>query len=119
MSNIPNVRFGYYNVKLVQDFNFGISLSKLNYIKYKDKILIEVNEKIMQILKEVIQTTDIFDNLYDYVYENKFTKRAVVCLDSKFNIKLINSEKYKKIVSIESLINSMSKKNLRKFIKLV
>lgn len=116
LTNISNIKFGHYNIKLTENYK-GMTLMKLNFIKYKEKTIVEVNEKIMQILKNAIQTTDKFDELYDSVYKNKFSLRTMICLDTRFNIKLVSLKKNSNIISVETLLKSMSKSNLKKFIK--
>lgn len=85
-----DITFGYYGIKINKNYKKSFTVSELNYIKYKDKIMLELNEKIMQFLKPIIQTTDNLDYLYDYVIKkNKYNEKIFLILDNRLNIKLI------------------------------
>lgn len=103
--DIDNFRFSYYNMKLSSNAKCALYVSKLNFIKYNKKILIEINEKLMQILKILIIETNNFDELYDYVNENLFSnKKIVVLIDNNINIKIIKKIKNTVVNNLDSII---------------
>jgi hypothetical protein len=115
LSHIENIKFNYYNVKLLSNTESALSISKLNYIEYNKKYLIEINEKMMQILKILFQTTDNYDKLYDYINKNKYlNKRIVVAIDIRMNIKIIKRIKNIPIVNINNIIKLFPKEDMIK-----
>lgn len=113
-----NLRFNHYNMKLSSNSSDALSVSKLNFVKYNKKYLIEINEKIMQILKIIIMTTDKFDELYDYINENKFIgKKIVVMIDDNANIKIIQKIKNTVVNNLDTIIKHYKTENaLKKYI---
>jgi hypothetical protein len=114
--NINNIKFSYYNLKLNYNLDNCMTMSNINYIKYGKKYLIEINEKIMQILKKVIMNTENLNDLYDYVYENKFlNKQVVIFINNYYDIKIIKKIKNKTIKNLNTITsyfkNSDSLKN--------
>jgi hypothetical protein len=118
-SHIKNIKFSYYSSKLFLNINNALLVSKLNYINYNKKYLIEINEKIMQILKILFQSTDNYDILYDYINENKYSNnRIVIMIDTRINIKIIKKIKHIVINNIDTIINFFPEKNmLKQYIK--
>jgi hypothetical protein len=115
LTRIENIKFNYYKIKLLSNTETALSISKLNYIEYNKKYLIEINEKIMQILKILFQTTNNYDNLYDYINENKCSnKRIVISINSRMNIKIIKKIKNIPILNINNIIKLFPKKNMIK-----
>ena len=113
-----NLRFNHYNMKLSSNPNDTLSVSKLNFVKYNKKYLIEINEKIMQILKIIIMNTDNLNELYDYVNENKFSgKKIVVMIDDNVNIKIIQKIKNAVVNNLNTIIKHYKTENaLKKYI---
>jgi hypothetical protein len=110
-----NIKFSYYSTKLFSNTTSALSVSKLNYIEYNKKYLIEINERIMQILKILFQTTDNYDKIYDYIYENKYSKsRIVIMIDTRINIKLIKNIKNNTIFNINTIKNLYDDKQMLK-----
>ena len=109
-----DIKFSYYSSKLFMN-NSTLSVSKINYIKYNNKYLIEINEKIMQILKILFQSTDNYDNLYDYINDNKYSNnKIIIMIDSRLNIKIIKKIKNIVINNINTIINLFSDKKMLK-----
>jgi len=116
---IENIRFNHYNVKLRDESESVLPVSKLNFIKYNNKYLIEINEKIMQILKILIQSTDNYDELYDYINENLFSnKKIVVVIDNNVNIKIIKKIKKSTVYNLDTITKHYKKQHtLKNYIK--
>jgi len=108
----------YYNSNIKLSDNIVLSVSKLNYIKYNNLLLVELNEKIMQILKILITDTDIYDYFYDSVIKNLYLKKKIIILiDDKLNIKIIKKIKNRTIYNIETVIKYFKNKTkLKKYI---
>jgi hypothetical protein len=105
-------KFCYYKIKL---YNNTFPISNISYIQYKNKILIELNEQIMQLLQFLIQTTNNFDELYNYVNENKLIdKRILIMIDNKMRIKIIKKLKINNLYDFVSFLKN--KKKLKKFL---
>ena len=117
--DLCDLRLVNNELKLNYSFNNSLSISKLNFAKYRNKCLLELNEKIMQILKPIMQNTDIFDNLYDYIIKNKYSsKKNVVIIDDRLNIKIIRKIKSEDISDINDIISHFkTKKELGDFIE--
>lgn len=112
---IENLRFNCYNMKLSSNLNDALSVSKLNFVKYNKKFLIEINEKIMQILKIIIMNTDNLDELYDYINENKFSsKKIVVMIDDNVNVKFIKKNKNSIVNNLDTIIKYYKTENTLK-----
>lgn len=112
------LRFYNYELKLDVINNSCLSISKLNFVKYKLKYLIEVNEKIMQIFKKVIQSNNDYDYFFDYIIRNKLlNKKIIIILDENLNIKIIKNIMNKEIKNMKMLVALfLKKKNLATFI---
>ena len=83
----------------------ALSVSKLNYIEYNKKYLIEINEKIIQVLQILFQTTDKYNELYDYINEKKYlNNRIVVVIDSLMNINIIKKIKNIYVKNLNNII---------------
>jgi hypothetical protein len=106
-------------VKLITQDQSSLSVSQLNFIKYNGKYLLEINEKIMQILKYIIQNTDNYDDFYDWIDENKLTgKKIVATIDKNLNIKIITKIREMTITSLDTILkNYASNKLLKEYIR--
>ena len=112
---IENIRFNHYNMKLSCELDDVLPVSKLNFIKYNNKYLIELSEKIMQILKILIVSTDNYDKLYDYINQNLFSdKKIVVLIDDNVNIKIIENIKNTTVNNLNSIIKYYKKESTLK-----
>lgn len=95
--------------------NNTLSLSDLNYIKYKKNYIIEINEKIMQIFKYIFQTTDDLNYLYDHVIKYKHSKNKIIILiNNKFEIKIIKKINNKNITNLKNIQNNLDIKKIVK-----
>lgn len=113
--HIENIKFNYYSIKLLYNTETALPITKLNYIEYNKKYLIEINEKLMQVLKILFQTTDNYDKLYDYINENKYlNKRIVIAIDTRMNIKIIKMIKNIHVNNINNIIKLFPQKNMIK-----
>ena len=106
-------------MKLITQDQSSLSVSQLNFIKYNGKYLLEINEKIMQILKYIIQNTDNYDDFYDWIDENKLTgKKIVATIDKNLNIKIITKIREMTITSLDTILkNYASNKLLKEYIR--
>jgi hypothetical protein len=106
----------HHEILELQDIkNNTLSLSNLNFLKYKKNYIVEINEKIMQILKHIFQTTDDFNYLYDYVIKHKYSKNKIVILiNHNLEIKIIKKINNKNITCIKNIENET---NIKKIIK--
>jgi hypothetical protein len=111
-------KYNNYEIKLKSALNNTLCVSKLNFIKSKNKIILELNEKIMQILKNIIQTTNDYDYLYDYIIKNKYSKhKIVVSINERLEIKIIQKINNKNIKNIKSITNIFDdEKSLKNFL---
>lgn len=118
LKETDNLRFYNYDLKLDSLNNTVLSVSKLNYVNYKNKYVLELNEKIMQIFKKVIQSSDDFDYFYDYVMTNKFSKNKIIfIINERLEINIIKNKNKRIIKNVETLVSSFrSKKDLKSFI---
>jgi hypothetical protein len=116
--HVENLRFSNYNMKLSNKYSDALSVSKLNFVKYKNTCLIEINEKIMQMLKIIIMNSDIFDELYDYINENKFSSRKiVVAMNDSLNVQIIQKIKNTAVINLDTIIKYYKTENaLKKYI---
>lgn len=116
--DLNKLRFYNYELKLEILNNTVLSISKLNYVNYKNIYMFELNEKIMQILKKIIQTTNDYDYFYDYVINNKHSKNKIIfILNDRLNIKILKNKKGIKIKNIETLVSMFNnKRDLKSFI---
>lgn len=114
-----NIKLRCYTMKLSDKLEESLSVTKLNYVEYNGKYLIEVNEKIMQILKILFQTTDKYDKLYDYIIDNKFSsKKIVISINTRMKIKIIKKIKNTMISGIKSVVDHFEQvDNLKNYIK--
>lgn len=111
--DIDKVKYINYYIKLKSFHNNTLSSSKLNFVKYKKKYMLEVNEKIMQILKIIFNTTDDYDYFYDYIIKNKISKnKIIVIINDRLEIKIINKIKDKKVKDINTIVKHFQNKNL-------
>jgi len=117
---VNKLRFYYYELKLYILNNTVLSVSKLNFVNYKNRYVLELNEKIMQLLKKVIQTTNDYDYFYDYVMDNKFSKNKIIfVMNERLEIKIlknnkcisIKNNKDISIKNIETLVSTVKSKN--------
>jgi hypothetical protein len=108
-----------YEVNLTNHINCALSVSNLNFIKYKNKIMLEMNEKIIQYLKPVMQNTDNLDFLCDYIDDKKMQNdKIIVIIDNRLNIKIVNKIKNTKCKNINDVLKSFkSQKEVGIFIK--
>jgi hypothetical protein len=118
LKNVDRLRFYNYELKLDILNDTALSISKLNYVNYKNIYMFELNEKIMQIFKKIIQTTNDYDYFYDYVVNNKYSKNKIIfILNDRLNIKIFKNKKGIKIKNIETLVSMFNnKRDLKSFI---
>ena len=74
----------------------------------------------MQLFKPVMQNTNHFDYLYEYINKNKNSKKKIILFVDleKIKYKFLRKIKHKEILNIQTIINSFTdKEHLKKFIK--
>jgi len=118
LKNVDRLRFYNYELKLDILNDTALSISKLNYVNYKNIYMFELNEKMGQIFKKIIQTTNDYDYFYDYVVNNKYSKNKIIfILNDRLNIKIFKNKKGIKIKNIETLVSMFNnKRDLKSFI---
>lgn len=117
--NEGTLMYKQHEIKLKKQSSNSLSVSDLNYIKYKNKIMLEMNEKIMQILKPIMQTTDHLDYLYDYIISKKtYSDKIIVIIDNRLNIKIVNKINNTKLKNIDNVFKHFkTQKEMRNFIE--
>lgn len=118
-------KMNVFNTFIMLEHSFNdiscISPNELNYIKWKNIILLELNEKILFILKRVILSNiEQYQNVFEKVFDNKYTsvkKKTIIIIN--FNnkigpsIKVVNG-----FINYDSIIYKYSsKKELKMFLK--
>jgi hypothetical protein len=105
---LENIPYSNYTIKLNSAIDNGITVTKLKFVKYNKKYLIEINEKIMQLLKILILDTNLCDELYEQVYKQKFVnKKVVIMFENILNIRIIKKiNRNKKMVdNLDTILN--------------
>ena len=70
-----------------------LPISSKNWIKiYDDKYIVQLSEALVTCLKPLMQLTDSYDYLYDYIEKNKYlVEKIMLIIDDKLHIQIINS----------------------------
>ncbi len=98
------------NLQKLEKIN-NIKISKLNYINTDNIYIIELNEKIISIIKNYMIINRQFHSVLDKIYENRYSekiKNILLYLRIKKNMHVIDViEGYKSIYSIEKQLSKL------------
>ena len=116
---VEELIFNKHELKLNTSLNNCLSVSSLNFIKCGGKIMLELNEKIMQMLRPIIQMTDTLDHLYDHVINKKYSSdKVILIIDDRLNIQIVDKINHKPIKYINDVLKIFkTEKNVGIFIK--
>lgn len=95
-----------------------INVSTFNYIKFNNIYLIELNENILLIMKNLLINNSIYDYLCDYLFDNKYSLNNKIILKISFvknilpKIKIVHE--YNNLQHLNCIINSEAK--LKRFL---
>ena len=111
-----------YNIK--NNFNIcsSLNISDIKYINYKNNYIIELNEKILLILKNIIIKHNIYDNIGQKIINNSFNNNnynnKILIKLNLFSNKLPNITIINKFKNFDTLYNNFTNRNeLIEFIK--
>lgn len=103
--NDANININDHNIAKILKFtnikyNFGylndnstLNTKTINFIKYKKKYLIELNEQILQKIKPILTSSRKYNEINEYIWNNRFSKDKIIILFDTNNmyIKQINN----------------------------
>jgi len=76
--NTLGSKFIEIKTKIYNNKNFSINLSDFNYINYKNKLVFELNESILYLIRDYLFENDTYRFLIDFIIKNKYKNNKII-----------------------------------------
>lgn len=137
--NALGIKFIEIETKIYNNKNFSINLSDFNYINYKNKLIFELNESLLYLIRDYLFQNDTYKYFIDFIIKNKYKNNKIIVgmeiisdtinfinnlfkqennTNNNFEIKIINNSiliqpkifLIKKYNSIQEILNNFKEK---------
>jgi hypothetical protein len=107
-----------YNIKYLNSSS-TLNINNICFIEYNKKYLLEVNERIILILKDMIEEYPQYEEIFNYMWANRYSKSKIILLidTEKNDIKPVNHVK-DSIKTIKTIL-TLEPEKIRDYINLI